>query len=64
MAFDRLQRVLPTVLSHVFTSEMERAFDSMQRAMQYTELSEGSRRMRQLKQQMQHQQQLATPGEE
>lgn len=64
VAFDRLQRVLPTVLTHVFTSEMERAFDSMQRAMQYTELSEGSRRMRQLKQQMQHQQQLATPDEE
>ncbi len=49
-------------MTHVFTSEMERAFDSMQRAMQYTELSEGFRRMRQVKQQMRHQQRLATPG--
>lgn len=63
LAFDRLQRVLPTVLNHVFTTEMERAFDSLQHAMHDIKLSQGSQRIRQLKQQMRAQQAL-TPAEE
>lgn len=52
IAFDRLERVLPTALSHVFTFEMELAFDAMQHAMYETELPEGAKRIRQIKEQM------------
>lgn len=64
IAFDRLQRVLPTALDHVFTFEMEHAFDTMQQAMHETELSEGAKRIRQIKERMQQNQRLAYPTEE
>ncbi|GAB3290597.1 DUF2254 family protein [Parasphingorhabdus pacifica] len=64
IAFDRLQRVLPTALNHVFTFEMEHAFDAMQQAMYETELPDGAKRIRQIKEQMRENQLLADPAEE
>lgn len=64
IAFDRLQRVLPTAVNHIFTIEMEHAFNAMQQAMHETELPEGAKRIRQIKEQMQQNQLLADPAEE
>ena len=64
IAFDRLQRVLPTALDHVFTSEIEHAFDAMQHAMHQTELPEGAQRIRQIKEQMRRNQRLDDPAAE
>jgi uncharacterized membrane protein len=64
IAFDRLQRVLPTALAHVFTFEMEHALNAMQHAMDETELPEGAKRIRQIKEQMQQNQRLADPADE
>ncbi len=49
IAVDRLQRVLSTTMNHVFTVEIENAFDAMHDALTSADQDEAARRIRQLK---------------
>lgn len=63
LATDLVQRVLPTARQHVYTDEMEEAFNDIQQAVQHTELPIAAQRVTEIKEQLRDGQQLATPSQ-
>lgn len=61
LVVNRLQRVLPTMMQHVFTIELENGFDLLRQSMHNTGLYDGARRVGQIKEQLHRTHRLDSP---